>query len=270
VVSDHENIDGVTEWDLIVERIRSLDDPERDQAQARREASIEDAAFAAGRRYERALAKNEVRIARVQTARQINADYANQKRSDVWQGLVLLAIVAVLGVTYIAFVGGGVVKTIALRGASGAGKFAIVDDEDFDRVDAHRWYFNPRGYVQRNMGGRVYDRKRTQLLHRFILGLESGDGKVADHRNHDTLDNRRSNLRVCTHAENQQNRRCGFGTSKYRGVHWDAARGKWFAHGRVNGQMKNLGRYADELDAARAAQQFRLEHMPFTVEEVIL
>jgi hypothetical protein len=90
------------------------------------------------------------------------------------------------------------------------GQFALIDDEDGPAILAHKWcaiwnkdtrsFYAARGvYVD----GRV----RPIKLHRFLLGLTWGDKREVDHVHHDTLDNRRSEIRIATRAENMQNKR---------------------------------------------------------------
>jgi hypothetical protein len=136
-----------------------------------------------------------------------------------------------------------------------------------DREDAHlaayRWCLMPLGYVVRNLPrpaeGCIY-------LHRAVLGLEPGDGLQADHITGDRLDNRRSNLRIVTNAQNSQNLSSKGGTSRYRGVYWFADRGKWVAAVTLNGRRKTVGYFDSEDDAAHAASEYRRLHMPFSVE----
>lgn len=81
---------------------------------------------------------------------------------------------------------------------------------------------------------------------------------MVDHINHDTLDNRRQNLRVVTRRQNQANmRKCSKATSsKYKGVSWDKSRNKWMAAlgPKVEGKTRriHLGRFDREEDAALA------------------
>ncbi len=86
-------------------------------------------------------------------------------------------------------------------------------------------------------------------MHREILGLKYKDGKVSDHINGNGLDNRRSNLRVCTASQNAWNRRsnskCG-----YRGVRKFFHR--WQARIQVNRKCRHLGMYATAIEAAKA------------------
>lgn len=82
-----------------------------------------------------------------------------------------------------------------------------------------------------------------------------------DHKNQIRDDNRWSNLRHATPAQNVANSRIrSHNSSGYRGVSWEKSRGKWKAYGRVGGVLKNLGRYNDVLEAAAAAKRWRAEH----------
>lgn len=89
-------------------------------------------------------------------------------------------------------------------------------------------------------------------MHREVL--KAAKDKVVDHINHNGLDNRKANLRPATSTENirNQRRRIKRGTSKYRGVGWDKNRKKWRAQICVNGKTLGLGRFDDEIEAAKA------------------
>lgn len=98
-------------------------------------------------------------------------------------------------------------KTIPLT----QGQVTMVGDEDYPDLSGVKWYalwdrdtkgFYAVRHLPRSSGGR-----RTEQMSRRILGLSHGDKRQADHRNHDTLDNRRKNLRVTTHRGNGKNRR---------------------------------------------------------------
>lgn len=119
--------------------------------------------------------------------------------------------------------------------------------------------------AQVRLGKRKYDFK---LLHRFLMNAEKG--YEVDHRNHNTLDNRRSsNLRLTTHNQNQQNRMPdgNLGSkSKYRGVGWDEKNQKWRAYYCVNGKTKFLGRFESEEEAAKVAAEARKKYMTHNVE----
>jgi len=93
-------------------------------------------------------------------------------------------------------------------------------------------------------------------LHRLIaarmIGRELVRGEVVDHRNHNTSDNLRENLRVCTMRLNGANR-CTLqsnNTSGHRGVVWYLPNKKWVAKIRVGGKTRNLGYFVNKEEAA--------------------
>ena len=106
----------------------------------------------------------------------------------------------------------------------------------------------------------------TIQLHRYIL--DAPDGLEVDHINHNSLDNRRSNLRLCTTAQNSQNRSGAYGTSKtgIRGVSWYAPGNKWRATITVNYKQISLGYYDNIQAAKKAAEKGRAKYMPFSKE----
>jgi hypothetical protein len=137
------------------------------------------------------------------------------------------------------------------------GKVALVDDEDFDRVNQFKWYavkMSDHRYYATRMFGHGMDRKRLYMQH-FIIGTPS-KGFVIDHINNQGLDNQRVNLRVVTQRENSVNwdrpRK-----SKYFGVTWDKQHNKWKARARRNGETeKFLGYFKDEEEAHNAYINF--------------
>jgi hypothetical protein len=103
-----------------------------------------------------------------------------------------------------------------LRKDGSVAAHALVDDDDFVWLDQWVWRYDARdGYARRGRGVK---------MHRLVLGLEPGDGKIGDHINGDRLDNRRSNLRVVSAAGNAQNT-LGKAASRsaFRGVSWARA-----------------------------------------------
>jgi len=140
------------------------------------------------------------------------------------------------------------------------GQYALVDDADYDWLSKYKWYARERCCSEnfdaiRN--SKVKNGKRHLIsMARQILGLKSGDKRQADHINHNTSDNRRENLRICTRQQNQMNRKPAKNkSSKFKGVSWlGEIRGirKWHATIRINGRLKNLGRFSTEKSAAQA------------------
>jgi len=122
------------------------------------------------------------------------------------------------------------------------GIVALVDDEDFDFLNQWKWHYS-------GAGKRKYVRRRHILMHRLIL---SG-AKLVDHKNGNTLDNTRNNLRDVTPSQNARNKRpCG--VSKYMGVTLRKSKNgnKWRASIVIDKKRIHIGVYENELDAARA------------------
>jgi len=136
------------------------------------------------------------------------------------------------------------------------GQIALVDDVDYDWLNQYKWFAhkNHSGnfYAARHSPGK--DGKQLSIsMAREILGLKQGDPRQADHIHRITLDNRRNNIRICTHQQNQRNRKpFSNTTSKFRGVHWDKRKRKWRASITVNGKSRHLGYFDVEEDAAGA------------------
>lgn len=138
-------------------------------------------------------------------------------------------------------------KLIPLSGKHGQGKFAIVDEADFEWLSKYKWHYQSAGYAARHV--RINGREVRQLMHRVIMDA-SGKIKV-DHENWNRLDNRRDNLRTCTHAQNVWNSPSRASRSQYKGIHL-AENGRWAAAIGVNGKRYRLGRFPTEIEAARA------------------
>lgn len=127
--------------------------------------------------------------------------------------------------------------------ANGRG-LALVDADVVSSLPHLNWCLGASGYAQAKVEG------RTLALHSLVVSAP--EGYEIDHRNRDKLDNRRANLRVCTRAENNANRRPKRGASSaYKGVSWDKRRLRWVAQIMVNRRNRFLGSFFDELDAAR-------------------
>lgn len=127
------------------------------------------------------------------------------------------------------------------------GKFAIVDAADYNWLSRYKWHAvrsGDRFYAYRSKN------KRCLSMHRVITGAPKG--KVVDHRDGNSLNNRRSNLRVCKISENLYNCRGRNMTSKYKGVHWDKQHKKWVAAITDRGKYKFIGHFDRESEAARA------------------
>ena len=136
------------------------------------------------------------------------------------------------------------------------------DIEDYDIVSKFAWYKSPQGYVIAKTKGKRHDR-RCITMHGVVMMRP--DGVIIDHINRDRTDNRKNNLRYCSHSQNNMNAgkkkaRNGLPQSKYRGVSWSSRINKWQVVVRIDGKLKHLGSYVSELDAAAVASPYFKTH----------
>jgi len=129
------------------------------------------------------------------------------------------------------------------------GRVFFIDDEDANRVLKLKWHVNKNGYVMHKK--RNCKHIETVYLHRFVLNLPAG--VKVDHRDHNTFNNQKFNLRPATASSNGANRGKPWGnyTSKFKGVSWFPRDARWHAQIRVKGKGIHLGYLDDEIEAAR-------------------
>lgn len=125
------------------------------------------------------------------------------------------------------------------------GLWALVDAEDYAALNAVRWTakraFNT-WYARRRLPDNT-----SEYMHQRLAG-----GAEVDHGNGNGLDNRRSNLRPCTHALNCRNQRRASTPSGYKGVSRASDDSAWRATIALNGRQRALGRFTSAYDAALA------------------
>lgn len=131
----------------------------------------------------------------------------------------------------------------------------IFNKEDLERVKKnYKWYYNENcgtGYIH----GIDLITKERVYLHRIIMGVEDAE-IVVDHINHETLDCRRENLRICTKMENNQNKSISDkNKSGVRGVSYCNTYKKWIAQIGVKNKVKNLGYFKNFEDAVKARKK---------------
>ncbi len=150
-------------------------------------------------------------------------------------------------------------KEIPLSGKSGYGLFAIVDDEDYEELSKYKWHaFKSRPtsatYAIRNPP----NKKTTRRMHRLIMNPKKGE--QVDHINGNGLDNRKSNLRICTNTQNQYNRKLNRrNKTGYKGVHWNKEKCKYRASIRHNKKLVFIGDFNSPIEAAKAYDEKALE-----------
>ena len=122
----------------------------------------------------------------------------------------------------------------------------LIDLDDVDKVKDYKWcILSASGYVSTNIKG------LNMRLHRFIM--DCPEDMVVDHINHDRLDNRKSNLRICTRQQNNMNRKCA-------GITYHKTTGKWIAQIAYNHNHMYLGSFDKKEDAIQARKQAEIEY----------
>lgn len=125
------------------------------------------------------------------------------------------------------------------------GEVTFFDVRHLEKVRGYRWYRNSRGVIQTTIsqpGGKP--RQKTLLLHRLITNCPPE--QCIDHKDGQPNNNRDSNLRICSHAQNMQNQ-------KGRGIRF--RKGRWEARITFQGKAYFLGGFTSEEQALRARQK---------------
>lgn len=136
------------------------------------------------------------------------------------------------------------------------GVFAKVDLVDYVTLSQWKWYASYNTYTKSFYAqSDQLPPGSSRAMQRLILGLRRGDARIADHINHDTLDNRRFNLRITTRAGNAQNSKIRYNNlSGLKGVHFCArsGNGKWRAQIQVDGRKVHIGYFMSKEEAHQA------------------
>lgn len=146
---------------------------------------------------------------------------------------------------------GGVMREVILA----CGDKALVDDEDYERLSVHIWFKYVSGYnvyaLRRHSGKR-------ELMHQFILGSPGG---VIDHKDRNGLNNQKSNLRKCTHAENMRNRKMRQDSkNKYKGIEYIKKDNRWRAQIFVDGNRFRGPRFKTQEEAGADYNRLAILH----------
>lgn len=128
---------------------------------------------------------------------------------------------------------------------SNSTRFALVDDEDFERVSKYNWSLNKQsGYIV------SYQGRKTFFLHNEVLNVPAGSG--IDHVNRHVWDNRKSNLRLVNQSTNQQNKIQRNNTTGFKGVSIDKSSCRFQAKIGRNHKTIYLGSFETPEEAANA------------------
>lgn len=139
------------------------------------------------------------------------------------------------------------------------GQVALVDDADFDWLSRYKWRVfwdqHTKSFYARST---CKETGRTLRMHRMILGLAFGDKRHGEHGDKNTLNNQRSNLRIATVFQNNQNRGLMHSnTSGYKNVSWTPKTQTWMVQMMANGVRGFYGNFKNKEDAIRRADEVR-------------
>lgn len=146
------------------------------------------------------------------------------------------------------------------------GQFALVDDRDYEKISKNKWlaswakntesfYAERRASKEEKEGGAP----SHLSMHRCIMNAKKGD--IIDHINHNTLDNRRCNLRFVTCSQNNMNKRkYSNNSSGFPGVNWSKSAKKWRSYIQSKGKQVHLGNFDSKDDAIKARKDAEIKY----------
>lgn len=134
-------------------------------------------------------------------------------------------------------------------------KICLVDDEDFDYLSKLKWYVlkNSKTFYANT----IIDGK-TFKMHRMIMNVKTGE--FIDHRDHDGLNNCKSNLRICTRSQNAMNATRSTNKYGYKGVSYKKSHRRFVARVEVNGKTTYFGSCKTAREAAIIYNEHALKH----------
>jgi hypothetical protein len=162
-----------------------------------------------------------------------------------------------------------------------SGIFALVDNSDYEFVNKYQWSLSGYGYARaviygekgRDKNGRLI--QKTIKMHRLIIGAK--ENEFVDHKNRNPLDNRRSNLRICTMSQNssnvgiRSNNKSGYkGVIEMVGKEHESRKKKWLSYINVDGKRIYGGYFFTKEEAAEKYNEMAKKyHKEFAVLNVI-
>lgn len=147
---------------------------------------------------------------------------------------------------------------------------SYLDLEDLDTLFNYPYKFIPRkDYSGYYLATTVYDglvngkpKYHVEKLHRVIMNAKNGRKVHIDHINHNTLDNRKCNLRIISASNNLKHRksRNKNNTSGYRNVTWSSKENCWIIQLQIEGKRKRFGCFNDVHEAGKVAEEMRQKY----------
>ena len=154
-------------------------------------------------------------------------------------------------------IGDSIMKRIKLT----QGKFATVDDTDYEWLNQWKWCAVKGGHTFYVHTYNKIGTKSKLQMHRIIMDAKTG--QQIDHRNGNGLDNKRENLRFSTQSQNCMNQKPKGNTSKFKGVSWHKINKKWRAmicEPNTGGRSRHIGCYDSEVDAGKAYDRAAIKY----------
>lgn len=136
----------------------------------------------------------------------------------------------------------------------------LLDDEDYKKIEKD---FNNLNWTITKNRNKFYVQKRVNgkniYLHRYIMNCPKG--KYVDHKNHNTLDNRKQNLRITNNADNLRNGEIRVNNKTgVKGVYFDNKRNKYVANIKVNYKGIFLGRFNTLEEATQVRKKAEIKY----------
>ena len=136
-----------------------------------------------------------------------------------------------------------------------SGKFLVVDDENFELVNNYYWHLDNGGYVRGAL-------KKQILIRAHRLIMNPAKDKVIDHINGNKLDNRKSNLRICTQVQNMANRTLSVNNKTgYKGIHFNKKINKYSVQFCYNKKRINGGYFKDIIEAIKTYNNLVIKYI---------
>lgn len=130
------------------------------------------------------------------------------------------------------------------------GKFAVIDEEDYERINQYNWWVYKGKYTDYAVGSVIIDGMRRVIrMHQFVI---SGSFSEVDHMNSNGLHNYKSNLRGATKSQNMMNQQVQLRnkSSKHKGVSWNKGIDRFTSYITHNRKRMHIGCFDNEDEAA--------------------
>jgi len=132
---------------------------------------------------------------------------------------------------------------------------AIIDVDDIEKIKDYKWHLTLNGYVITKINN------KTLRMQNLIMDFNSSHLQMVDHKDRDTLNNQKDNLRYSTQSQNQQNRgKPSNNSSGFKGVYWNKKKKRWVAEIRINQKKIYLGQFKDKIKAAKKYNMGAIEY----------